>query len=223
MEILIMQVPQDVQGILSRILESEDKWKALYMGVWGYSYVLAQTKGTLDWTTTFPRGLPASKIKFHPYTNEQLHKLLTNMDDYISLNHLQDMFSLLEDLVGISCQYISSTPTINPGDYGQLKSFILAENQHAQSTKGTARAPLISVTEEQNLNLAKKTRNCFIHKGGLVDDNWINAYKAAKGTQCPYPLKAKLPRKVTHVQKIEDWHELIVKIADCLEQEIQAI
>jgi len=128
------------------------------------------------------------------------------------------MFSLLEELVNLACPHICINISIVASDFSQLEYFISADKSYGINKQGRKRAPLLSDTRE--LKLAKKTRNCFIHDGGKISDDWIRAYEALK-TPCPYNIGDKLPPEVTFIQKIEDWHELIVNIANQIETEIQ--
>lgn len=45
-----MQIPENIDYILKRIEEREDRWKSLYMATWGFSLKFLKPKyeGTLD-------------------------------------------------------------------------------------------------------------------------------------------------------------------------------
>ena len=214
-----MQVSQDIREVLLRIRESEDRWKALYMASWSYALQTLEPKfkPTSLWTQRIFFALPYSKNKGHYFIPEKLHRILTNKDDEFSLGHLQDMFSLLEELINLACPHICRNISIVASDFPQVEYFLLADKSYKMNKQGHKRVPLLPDMRE--LKLAKETRNCFIH-GGNISDAWIKAYTAIKNP-CPYTFGNKLPREVTAIQKIEDWHELIVKIANQIETEIQ--
>ena len=98
-----MEAPPNIVAILNKLNESEDRWKAMFMGTWGFSYYLKNTyKDTDMWKKPFPFGLPASKHKEYTYTPEKLHFLLTSQDHAFTLGHLQTLFSLFEELLNES-------------------------------------------------------------------------------------------------------------------------
>jgi len=201
-----MEIPENINNIIQKILESEDKWKALYMATWGFSYnIEGRFKNTNLWEKKIQFGLPAARKKYHEYEPERLHKILTSKDGEFTLGHLQTLFSLLEELVTELCFFLYSGKEVNAGKFGNLKNFLLG-NKSYETLK-------IGVIEDElkELKLAKETRNCFIHNSSKVDKNWLVAYKEARGENRTIKTGDELS---IGFHQIEDWHELIVQITN---------
>lgn len=205
-----MELPVSVGSTISRINQSEDRWKALYMATWGYSSgISVQFSGTQLWEQNLPFGLPASKNNHqHPYTPKQLHSILTSRDGEFTIGHLQTIFSLFEDLLNESSKILCSVE-IDAGKWHGIQKFF-EENPD-----------LTSQQELKELKLAKETRNCYIHNSGKIDQRWIDAYKEAKGNSIASigdDLEKGFPNTF---HQIEEWNELVVNIASKIKIKIE--
>ena len=58
-----MEIPKHIENIMQRILESEERWKANYMGVWGFAtfHLKPIFENTRFWDVEQQFSLPASK------------------------------------------------------------------------------------------------------------------------------------------------------------------
>lgn len=200
-----METQEEINNIIQRILDSEDGWKALYMASWGvvFHWLERDFKNKPSWKQPLQLGLPASKKGYQEYTPEQLDGILRSKDAEFTLGHLQTLFSLLEELITELCPIVCNEQEIVAYKFENLKKFLLGENPYQNFQ--------ISITEDEikELNLAKETRNCFIHKNLKVDGHWLEAFKKARGKDSTDKIGSKLP---VGFREVEDWHELIVKI-----------
>lgn len=206
-----MNIPINIKYIIERILESESRWKALYMATWGYSYQIeAQFKGGNFWETPIPFQLPASKYKQYAYKPRELHSILTSRDGEFTIGHLQTLFSLFEELLNEVSKILFGFE-LNTSKWKNMEDFF---NQ--ADTKG-----ILSTQDINELNLAKKTRNCFIHNGSKIDQEWIDTYQKARRGISPAGLGDELQKGLLNkFHQIENWHELIIDITKKIEQKI---
>lgn len=205
-----MELPISIGSAISRINQSEDRWKALFMATWGYSYgIQAQFSGTQLWDERIPFGLLASKNNSqHFYTPKQIHSILTSRDGEFTLGHLQTLFSLFEDLLKESSRVLCSVE-LDTSKWQGIKQFFDEDND------------LISETELKELKLAKETRNCYIHNNGKIDQKWIDAYTEAKGNPIA-SIGDELDRGFPNAfHQIEDWNELLVSITNKIKAKIE--
>jgi hypothetical protein len=213
-----MEIPDDTERVIRLLMDSEDRWKARYMAVWAYSYYLRFAyEGPSCWDVEIDFGLPRSQYKKHTFTPNKLYNIVTSQDTEFALEHLTILFILFEELVN------EAVPILYPGDetdacyFANLRDFLKAENQFKDKIK--------FVTDEEfyEVDLAKKTRNCFIH-GGKINGEFIDAYKRAKGrepaTGGEGELEKAFHRDVFH--EIEDWHKLIIGIVVKIKSAIEA-
>lgn len=202
-----MKIPERINNIIQRILESEDEWKALYMASWGcvFHWLEPEFKNTDLWNKPLKLGLPASKKGFQEYTPQKLCDILKSKDNEFTLGHLQTLFSLLEELVAELCPVVCGEQEIRTDKFENLKKFLLGENPYQNFQT--------NITEDKikELNLAKKTRNCFIHNNSKVDKLWLEAFKDARGENSVAQIGDKLP---VNFHQIEDWGELIIEIVN---------
>jgi hypothetical protein len=208
-----MDVSDKIKYIIERILEREDRWKALYMAVWGYSYYLDGLKREHPelWDQTIALGLPGSKKKQHLYKPSWLHSILTSSDADITILHLVVLFVLLEELLNES-SLIFFNKRLDTGYLKQLKIF-LGENE----TKD-----ILSEPEEKELFLAKATRNCFVHNGSKIDQTWMEAYQLARGIPSIEKIGDDVKSAFESIlHQVEDWHEIVIKITKKLEEKIK--
>ena len=206
-----MEIPISIGSTISRINQSEDRWKALYMAAWGYSdYIKAQFENTEHWNNKVEFGLPRSKNnRKHIYTPSQIHAILTSRDGEFTIGHLQTVFSLFEDLLNESSK-ILCTKEIDTGKWQGIKQFFDENND------------LVSEKELKELKLAKETRNCYIHNSGKIDQWWIEAYTKAKGNPMAligHDLEKGFPNSF---HQIEEWNELVVSITGKIKNKIES-
>jgi len=238
-----MNIPDNIKYILERIYKSEKEWKALYMAVWRYSghietlfanpesfriqdfrelkAILGTPSGTAKAITVIwePQEklengiveleLPASKKPYLKYTIAELRLILASRDKGFTLSHLQTLFSLLEVLTTeVSDEVLKSRKDM--GYWKNMKPFL----------KNTIKLPEPTINE---LYLAKKTRDCFIHNSSKIDykGEWIEAYKIARGTTPSANRGDELEVGLVNIfHQVEDWHDLIVGVAKTIEYKI---
>ncbi|GEM_PF-5837551 len=204
-----MVLPLNIKNILERIHKSEDEWKALYMGVWSGVYYLEDMKKNKPelWEKKLDFGLPGSKNKKHPYIPRDLHEILKTRDKWITLTHLQVLFSLFEDM----CREASGVLfNIYPNTYkwNEMKSFLQNIG--------------LSQVKIAELHLSKETRNCYVHNSSKIDREWLDAYFQARGIKKTSlnnrDIKDGLDQDLLH--QVEDWHSLIINSTKEIEQVI---
>jgi len=205
-----MNIPINIKYIIERILESESRWKALYMATWGYSYQIeAQFKEGGFWETPIPFQLPASKNKQYTYKPKELHSILTSRDGEFTIGHLQTLFSLFEELLNEASKILLNRG-LNTSTWRNMKSFFNQTNTR----------DILSGQDIKELKLAKLTRNCFIHNGSKIDQGWLDAYQEARGTPS-VSLGDELQKGLANkFHQIEDWHELIIDITKRIKRKI---
>lgn len=209
-----MNTPDKIKYIIEQILKREDRWKALYMAVWGCSYYLEneiKQKRPELWDRIIPLGLPGSKKKHYPYKPSELQSILRSFDTEITFLHLVIIFVLLEELLNES-SLIFYGKRMDTGYLKQLNTFF----------EGINTKDILLDAEKKELFLAKATRNCFIHNGSKIDRNWIKAYQSTRSVS---PIK-KIGDDVKEafpsiLHQVEDWHELIIKITKGVEEKIK--
>lgn len=202
-----MEIPEKVNNIIHRILESEDEWKALYMASWGCVsfYLEPKYKNTDLWEKPLLFGLPVSKKKYQEYIPAELCRILKSKDTEFTLGHLQTLFSLLEELIAELCPIVCSGQEIRADKFENLKKFLLGENPYQNFQTN------INEDEVKELKLAKETRNCFIHNNSKVDERWLEVFREVKNKNSIAQIGDKLP---VDFNQIEDWHELIIRIVN---------
>lgn len=193
-----MEIPTNILSIIDKINESEDQWKALYMGTWGFSYQIKEKfENTENWEKALGFGLPASKKKYHIYSPKKLHSILTSKDGEFTIGHLQTLFSMFEDLLNEASEMLYASRLDN-SKWENMKKFL-------KDMK------ILSDSQIKDLKLAKETRNCYIHNGNKINQRWLDAYREAKGDTI-----ASIGDNVQNgfqnlFHQIEDWHSLIVE------------
>ena len=209
-----MDIPDKIKYIIEQILKREDRWKALYMAVWGCSYYLEnefRQKRPELWDQVVPLGLPGSKKKQHPYKPSELHSILRSFDAEITIIHLVILFVLLEELLNES-SLIFYGKRLDTGHLENLKAFL----------EGSDVSDILSEVEKKELFLAKATRNCFIHNGSKIDQRWINAYQFARSAPPIKKIGDDVKKAFTSMlYQVEDWHELIIKITKGVKEKIK--
>ena len=212
-----MQIPENIDYILKRIEEREDRWKSLYMATWGFSlkFLKPNYEGTLNWNKPMPRSLPASIKGHHISTPKQLCEMLASglMDRELTVSHLEIMFSLTEALVKDLHELLYSGKSINSDSRNELIAFLEGKKKYNKVT-----IPLLLAGEENEFILAKETRNCFTHRGGRIDDRWLNACKESRGSSYISKLGSEIGDELTKnhdelFREVEKWHKIFVNIA----------
>ncbi len=202
-----MEIPTKINNIIQRILKSEDEWKALYMASWGCVLHWLEPEFKVKhpdlWEKALRLGLPASKKKYQEYTPAELCGILKSKDTEFTLGHLQTLFSLFEELVNELCPLVCDGQEIRSYKFENLKKFLSGDKPYDGFK--------INITENdfKELELAKETRNCFIHNNSKVDEHWLEAFREARDKNSTAQIGDKLP---VNFYQIEDWHELVVKI-----------
>lgn len=203
----IMKIPEKIDNIIQRILESEGEWKALYMASWGCArfYLEKNFKNTNSWEKPLRFRLPASKKGYQEYTPAELCGILKSKDTEFTLGHLQTLFSLLEELIDELCPIVFNGQEIRSHKFESLKKFLLGRNPYQNFQT--------NITEDKikKLKLAKETRNCFIHNNSKVDEHWLEAFKEVNGRDSTAQIGDELP---VNFHQIEGWHELIIEIVN---------
>lgn len=208
-----MEIPKRISNIISRILEREKEWKALYMASWGcvFHWLEPKFKNTDLWEKPLKLGLPASKRGYQEYTPAELCGILKSKDTEFTLGHLQTLFSLLEELITELCPLVCNVKDIRADKFENLEKFLLGQNPY-QNFKTN-----ITQDEIKELKLAKETRNCFIHNNSKVDELWLMAFKEVRNNDSVAQIGDKLP---VDFHQIEDWHELIIRIVNKIKNAI---
>lgn len=208
-----MEIPPNISSSIYRINQSEDRWKALYVATWGYSYQIStQFFGTPLWDKEISFGLPASKNNCsHPYTPNQLYSILTSRDGEFTIGHIQTLFSIFEDIWNESSKILCSKE-LDTSKWENIAKFF-DENKD-----------IISNAELRELKLAKETRNCYLHKLSKIDQRWVEAYIDAKGinpiSSIGGELSASFPNSF---HQIEEWNELITNLTNKIKIKIEVI
>ncbi len=204
-----MEIPIIIGSAITRINQSEDRWKAVYMAVWGYYFQIRDKfENTPYWNKPLKFGLPAFPKGFHPYTPSELCSILTSKDEGITFEHLITLFSLFEELLNESSKILCSKEINASKKQGMNKFF--EENKD-----------IISEQELKELNLAKETRNCYIHNNGRIDQKWIDAYKEARGSSSASKREGLEVGFSSLFHQVEEWHKLIVNLALGIESKIK--
>lgn len=206
-----MRIPERINNIIQRIIESEKEWKALYMASWGCVLHWLEPEFKIKhpdlWEKPLRFGLPASKKGYQEYIPAELCGILKSKDMEFTLGHLQTLFSLLEELVNELCPLVCDEQEIRADRFGNLKKFLSGDKPYNKFK--------IDITENdfKELELAKETRNCFIHNNSKIDDKWLKAYKKARGEKVAVKIGDELLAHV-YFHQIEDWRELIIRIVN---------
>jgi len=207
-----MDIPSNIKYIIEGILKSEDRWKALYMATWGYSYqVKAGWENTKMWDKPVSFGLPASKNnQQHTYKPKDLHSILTSRDGEFTIGHLQTLFSLFEELLDEIAKFLFNFE-LDMNKWKNIEEFF-----NKPGTKD-----ILSNQDIKELKLAKETRNCFIHNGSKIDQRWLDTYQEAKGVHLA-SLGDDLHKGISNTfHQVESWHELLVNTTKKLEELIR--
>jgi len=207
-----MEVPSNILSIISRINQSENNWKAIFMAIWQHSEkIKSHFQNTGEWNKKISFQLPLSKNNVeHYYTPYQLYSILTSRDGEFTIGHLLTLFSLFEDLLNQSSKILCSSE-LTTSKWENMKNFFKEDK-----TKD-----ILFINEINELNLAKKTRNCYIHTGGKIDSEWIKAYKEVKGDPI-VSIGDELNKGFPNIfHQIEEWNELIMKISSRIKTKIE--
>jgi len=215
-------VPEQLKALLIEIEHNRRKWKSLYMAVWGLPLyyltpcLIDQGKGdkVVIW------GLPAAKHKSVLYTPRELRGYLTDYDKDIHIGQVIKIFTLLEDylfayygvtenperdsfkrrLIKYMPNFVLNLFSLKTGPvdftlFGKLKRYLKCKN-------------FASNQEIKELELAKETRNCFVHRRGLIDKRWLRAYKRT-GRKEDYKTGDRAPSPFSD---LENWTDIMIKI-----------
>lgn len=201
------KVPQELLPLLVEIENNKRKWKSLYMAVWGLPlYYLKPElidKGKGDELKGW--GLPASRLKQVLYTPNELNNYLTNYDHGIYISQLIHIFTLLEnyffEYYEVTGQKSESNQNLDFTTFSVLRKY-LRDNSFADDK------------ELLELELAKETRNSFVHRRGLVNKRWLDVYKKTKRKN-NYKIGDKISiGSHNDFHDLEDWTDLMIKIVE---------
>lgn len=214
-----MLIPPDIDRIIAILETSEKKWKAKIAVVWQHSYELKKYENTKQWREegiTLHLPFAKTKPKISPM---ELHGIYISLDEDFTYGHLQSLFTFFEVLITLTCPilYGEETP-IDASDFGQMLHFLKADTRQFNGIE------FISDREENELNLAKKTRNCHIHDGGKIEEKFLVAYGKVFGERLKLRLKEgdNVSTAFSNIyHEVEDWQHLILKITTKIKSEIQ--
>jgi hypothetical protein len=219
-------VPEKLKVLLIEIENNKRKWKSLYMAVWGLPlYFLTPSlidKGKGD--EVIPWGLPAAKLKAVLYTPNELKNYLTSYDKEIHISQVIKIFTLIENYF---FKYYELTEKPRKEglidkvlEFIPLSSFIKKRLKPKDSLIDFTYFKLLkrylkdknfaSDRELNELELAKETRNCFVHRRGLINKRWLKSYKKT-GRQNRYKEKDEVP---LNFHDLEDWSDIMVRIIE---------
>lgn len=200
-----MVPPQDkiteLKNILKRLKESKRIWKTELVVFWDYAFKFLKPKyvdkgfGNKKITYTLPAFHNSNaKIKA-----KDMYKFCTTRDDYLSYSRLVHISSLFEDFTRTA---------------GKPKKISTAEWLEKQK---------ITPENIEEIMLARKTRNCYVHNNGNADLFWLKAYRNARKHEPPikegeavrnaFPGKKNKHGQVMNrlLENIQKWHNLIIK------------
>lgn len=208
-----MDVPASILSIVTKINDSEDRWKARYIAVWRCSRDIKKEETSSNWKKQISYQLPASKSGHYEYTPEKLYSILISKDVEFTLGHLQTLFTLFEEMIWESSKILCTTP-IKADHWAGMEKFF----------KEIGFGDISSDPRIAELKLAKQTRNCWTHKNGKIDEIWLMEYtnirKCAPSAKLHDPLEQGFPN-VFH--QIEAWHALIVETTNRIKQKIESM
>lgn len=188
---------EELLSVLQEIEQNKRKWKALYMAVWGLPlYVLDPWINNGDGDKVMKFNLPAAKYRFVHYTPKELKNYLINYDNDILISQLIKIFTMLENYFFIYNKEIGMEK-IDFTKFESLKKYI-EDNNFANED------------ELAELELAKETRNCFVHRRGVIDKKWMDAHNKTQRKNIHH-IGEKIP---TPFNDIENWTDILVKIID---------
>ncbi|MFA7707860.1 MAG: hypothetical protein WCX73_02840 [Candidatus Pacearchaeota archaeon] len=207
-----MEIPKEILSIIDRINKSEDNWKAIYMGVWGYYFQLkAKFENTSEWNRPHKLGLPAFRRGYHEYTPNQLCSILTSKDIEITFEHLIILFSLFEELLNKSSEILFGTE-LDTSQWRNMKKFFEEEST----------LDILSEESMKELNLAKQTRNCYVHNGGKIDQIWLDSCNKIEEKSMELIGKNLEDGFQNLFHRIEEWHDLIIEATNKIKEKIES-
>jgi hypothetical protein len=217
-----------IKSILDRINNNEDEWKALHMAVWSYSHnvqkqylgkiksrrchALNISSGTSyvvcvdneDDVKKVALGLPASVKGYHEFDPEKLHSILTSSDYHIVLNNLIIIFSLFEVFLKIIASEVYQE-SVDTGTKSGLRHFIKKDDFG------------VDPKDINEIILAKKTRDCYIHSDSRIDREWISLFGNARGIGSRRIRMSENDNLVDIIdifKEVEVWQNMIVKVSN---------
>ena len=233
------KVPEKLIPLLNEIEDNKRKWKSLYVAVWGLSLQYLEPKfisknrgGEIAFWV-----LPAFKLGAVQYKHNELNKYLTSYDHEIHISQLIKIFTLLENyfseyykiikpkqkfietilfsilnsriLRSVSKKFPKLRSRIDKQKFKYINpkldlTKIWTLNKYLSENK------LATRTEISELVFAKETRNSFIHRNGLVNGDWLKAYRNA-GRKNPPKINEIIP---FHLHDLENWTDIVINIVN---------
>lgn len=194
-------VPETLYPLLEEIENNKRKWKTLYMAIWGFQiyFLIPNMIETGKGDELIPWGLPGAKLKCVMYTPNELEYYLKRSDYGIHISQLITLFMLLEnyffEYYKITRDKMNFDKKLDTAKFKNLKKYL-------EQSKFADKKELLE------LELAKESRNCFMHRRGLIDSKWLNVHKKARGTT-RHKIGDKIP---LDFHDLEDWTDIMVNI-----------
>ncbi|PIR39930.1 MAG: hypothetical protein COV33_02545 [Candidatus Zambryskibacteria bacterium CG10_big_fil_rev_8_21_14_0_10_34_34] len=162
--------------------------------------------------------LPFTKKKVYPFNAERILSVLHELAGDHSENNLIRLFSLFESLINRALKIKYGEKTSEIRGIKEIKKFIKNDMKISLSGK-----------EENELDLIYKTRNRYVHGGGMANGDWITFYKKTGGMKSIKEgdrIKEILEdreKEIYFFSRLQDWNRLIVKISNEIENKIKTL
>jgi len=192
-----MEIPSDISYWINEIKQGHDVWKAFYWACWNRGENLKIDCKDYDWNKSIVSlPLPASGEPPRPYTIRNLHKILTQSDHRIAVNHLIWMHLLIESLAN-KVKHIDGIkePNGDLGDINVLSNFLIINS-------------FMEKNDELDFKFSKYTRNQFVHGFSKYKKEWIDMSVLLK-TKSYFEHDGTIH---LDVQDCEKWQKIFEKI-----------
>ena len=158
--------------------------------------------------------LPASKYKFVYYKPNELKGYLTDYDKDIHIGQVIKIFTLLENYFLSFYELTEKTIKKEHLLLNLIRKIFSKKNNRVDLTRFNVMKKYLksngfaSTKDLLELELAKETRNCFVHRRGLIDRRWLDANKKT-GRKDRYNIGDRVP---TPFSDLEDWTDILARI-----------
>ncbi len=204
----------NILSIVTKIKGSRDIWRVTHGVSWKLYNQLTKYKNTPNWKRKVIKiTLPQSEKVHFIYTPYELHNLLDRDYDIILL-HLVTLLSLFEELLKESWETLCKKRLPN------RKNSVIKPFFQFKDTQD-----MLDNTQLKQLNLARLTRNIYIHNSSKENKDWIKGYKETgetKNISLGDSLNNIFPEPEMFLQ-VEKWNELIIKISDKIKDKLERI
>ena len=203
---------KNILSIIDRINDMEKVWIIPYGIIWNYYFCLKKRfEGTKEWEKEIIKTtLPASKREIYVHSPESICSTIPKIDPILTMNHLVVMIALFQELVNETAKLIF--PDLKPNKYGDVS---IQDFLNKNKTKN-----ILNKMEREQITLAKKTRDCYIHHDSKTDSRWVKSFKDIYNIAVPEEIQIqdifqnKLGKDFFH--QVEDWYELMMKISNTI-------